>query len=168
MMKLLTILIIAAFFSCKTTENNSTVKNISKKEIEEIIHIAAEIKSGTNGAFVQKENTIITNNEDFRKVWVKVFANYSNKEAFPEIDFEKKTLILVTMGEQRSGGYSIKIGIISENSKTVNVNIIEGKPGPNCMNASVMTYPFHIVEIERGKSNKEFVFNTTEEVYKCD
>ncbi len=71
------------------------------------------------------------------------------------------------MGEQRSGGYSVKTSTIVETRKNITINVIESKPGSNCITTSVITYPFEIIEFDRGKTNKKFIFKTVENVYEC-
>jgi hypothetical protein len=159
-MRIFLITLATIFFSCKTNQVVST----TSFEPKNITYI--ELNSGTNGDFPEKTNKIINNQNDYNEAWTAAFKRFFDKQKPARIDFETKMILLVTMGEKTSGGYTIKIDSITENEKTIVVTVLETSPGKNCMNTSVMTYPHQIVELK--KSSKEIVFKTVEKTYNCD
>ena len=97
--------------------------------------------------------------------WNAAFSRFSDQPKPAKIDFENQLILLVTMGEKNSGGYSIKIDSIVENEKTIVVTILETSPGKSCITTSMMTYPYQMVELKN--STKEVIFKTIEKFYDC-
>ena len=144
-------------FSCKPTENSSD----HNKPL-----LFIELNAGKNGDFTQKVNRVISNQNDFNEVWDKAFSNFTDKEKTPEIDFKNKLILLVTMGQKNSGGYTIKIDQLTETQDNITVTILETSPGKSCVTSEVLTFPYQIVEID--KTTKKLVFETKEKVYDCN
>lgn len=168
-MRYIIIATLTFLFSCKAAENTSTSEESTKDTINNTNVVNVEfnvIKSGTNGGFTKKYNEVITSNEDFQKTWDRAFINMTEKSPLPEIDFENKMLILVTMGEQNSGGHKIEVSGVNVAPDGVGISILETKPGKKCMSTSAMTYPYQIVEI--SKSDKKVGFFTKEHFSACE
>ena len=160
---LLLILTLCTFFACKSSEQTKTANPpiATEKPIEFNV-----IKSGTNGIYKSATELKIEESAKLDAVWAELFKNYSRQAPIPIVDFTKNSVIVVTMGEQNSGGHSIKISSVSETDKAIIVNIEESKPGSTCITTSVMTYPFQLIEIP--KSDKKFIFNRTKKVIECE
>lgn len=124
------------------------------------------IKSGINGDFPTQKKLVITNEEEFKKAWANAFKNFLKKDTPPKIDFETKLIILVTMGEKSSGGYTINISDISENKNKVVVTVLNSIPEASCPTTSALTFPFEFIQLD--KTTKEIVFKTIENTLKCE
>ena len=111
------------------------------------------IAKGYFSTHSNKGNYIITNKDDFKKLWDETIADNT---AITEIDFSKDMIIAVFQGTKSTGGYSIGITSISESEDNVEVTIEETEPSPDSMTAQVMTSPYQIVKI--GKVDKEVMF----------
>jgi protease stability complex PrcB-like protein len=158
-MRVFLLIAIIVLVSCKPSETVSPVV------LESQAIAFVELNSGTNGDFPEKSNKVISNQTDYNDAWGAAFSRFFDKQKPARIDFENKMILLVTMGEKTSGGYTIKIDSIKEDEKTLVVTILETSPGKGCMNTSVMTYPYQIIELK--KSKKEVVFKTIEKIYNC-
>lgn len=90
------------FISCKNSASTAT-------ETKLLPVATTEINTGHNGRFNKKITQIIKTEEAFKAAWKLAFANYSTKEPLPEVNFDTDEIILVTMGEQNSGGNSIEV-----------------------------------------------------------
>lgn len=76
------------------------------------------------------------------------FINKTRKPGFalPKINFDKETVIILCLGEKRTGGYGIKVNNIIESEEEIQVFIKEIKPSGD-MVATVITRPFYIAKI---------------------
>ncbi|OFY88983.1 MAG: hypothetical protein A3K10_17795 [Bacteroidetes bacterium RIFCSPLOWO2_12_FULL_31_6] len=153
------LLLTTLLFSCKTNQTISTV--VAEPQIIPFV----ELSVGLNGDFSEKINKIITNQNEYNAAWNAAFSRFSDQPKPAKIDFENQLILLVTMGEKNSGGYSIKIDSIVENEKTIVVTILETSPGKSCITTSMMTYPYQMVELKN--STKEVIFKTIEKFYDC-
>ncbi len=160
-MRILTITLLIFLISCKTGEKFPLPEEeFNLKNIEFTI-----LKEGTNSGYKQLGNVLIYKLSRLDMVWDSLFLNYSRKPPIPVIDFEIKQLVWIGMGEQRSGGYSIKVKSVIERKKELIINIIESKPGKTCMTTSVITQPYQLIEIP--KTNKKIIYNRVENIYEC-
>ena len=96
---------------------------------------------------------------------MKMFGKYPRKPPIPMVDFETKQLLLVTMGEQANGGYTIKVSTIEKSIKGILVTIEDAKPGKACDNTSAITYPFQLIEMP--KTEKEITFARVSKINTC-
>lgn len=160
-MRLLIITTITLLFSCKVSENTNKVKT-EPVDNEIAFNLVYE---GTNSGFLEKKEQIITNQTDFEKSWNIALVNYLERNPVPTIDFEKNQVILITMGEQTSGGYTLKTDSVTNIKTGIAINATAKKPGASCMTTSVMTYPYQMISIP--KTNQKIEFKITEDIYDC-
>ena len=167
--------ILVVFASCKstketskevtntttTTENTNTAAAPTFKEV-----IFSTLSEGNNGGFMGKQNVVITSQEKLEEVWNEAYSNYMKKPAVPLVSFESKMVLLVTMGEQNNGGFSIKVASITEHENNIIVIVEETIPGNSCMTTSVITFPYEIIEMPT--TLKKIVFKNVEKVYSCE
>ena len=105
---------------------------------------------------VGKRLEVITNQESFEEIF---HAVHESSEALPEINFEEKIVIAVLAGERPSSGYSIEIDRIEEGASALIISVVTTKPGDGCVVNTVITYPYHFVQI--SKIAKEILFKET-------
>ncbi len=155
-------LFIALFFliSCKSNQVITPIE--SKPQVVSFV----ELNSGTNGGFPEKSHKVITDQTTFNIMWEAAFERFSDPQKPPRIDFENKMIVLVTMGIQNSGGYSIKVSTGIETDSDITLTVLETKPGASCATSDVMTFPYQIIELK--KSKKEVIFKTTNKVFDCE
>lgn len=154
-MKLLAIILVSLLFSCKTSEKGKTVKEVVKEKAETITF--KEIASGENAKYKKVKTIIITTQQEMDLAWVKMFNAHSRKPPIPMIDFETNQLLLVTMGEQVSGGHSIKVNSIVKAAEGLVVTIENTKPGESCNTTSALIYPFQLVEMPKTEAVLSYV-----------
>lgn len=158
-MKLLAIALITCLFSCKVCEKKKTEEvKINTEVLEKTTTIEfSEIKSGENSDYKKPQNLILTTQTEMDLAWGKMFAAYDRKPAIPMVDFESKQLLLITMGEQPSGGYASKVKSINSTPKGIIVTIEDTKPGKSCNTTSALIYPFQLVEMPKTEEAISFV-----------
>ncbi len=77
-------------------------------------------------------------------------------ESLPEIDFQREIPLLVTLGKQPTGGYSINIDQVVKDSSGLVITISRRSPGADDFVSMALTYPYDFVTIAR-KGIKETV-----------
>jgi len=158
-MRLLAIVLITVLFSCKASEKETLIGvKGDEKNVETTENIGfTVIKSGENSTYKKTQNIIITTQQEMDLAWGEMFAAYSRKPPIPMMDFETKQFLLVTMGEQASGGYSIKVKSITKTDNKTTVTIEDTKPGKACNTTSALIYPFQLIEIPKIAEKLNFI-----------
>jgi hypothetical protein len=83
----------------------------------------------------------------------------------PQIDFENYQVIAGGLGMRTSGGYMILVKDVLEFEHEIYVNIIDIRPGNNCIVTSEITYPSTIIVIK--KTSKPIKFFVSKYTSKC-
>ncbi len=74
----------------------------------------------------------------------------------PQVDFTKQTVLAVFAGPKKSGGYSIKVTSVKLSGKELQVRYHLTEPEKGKLTSQVLTYPSHIVKIDRRKASGDF------------
>ncbi len=85
-----------------------------------------------------------------------VVDGQGNKLEAPEVDFSTRMLVGVFSGEKPTGGYSIAIQRVLEDSKKLVVEYKEKSPPPEAMVIMVVTYPCQIISLPLSGKPVEF------------
>ncbi len=73
----------------------------------------------------------------------------SSSESLPDVDFEKDMVVLIAVGARSSAGYRVlPVSVRAEGDKTL-VKVKERSPPPDSIAASVITYPFVALVVEK-------------------
>jgi hypothetical protein len=94
-------------------------------------------------------NTLVTNDVQWTEVWGKHSANEKQVEAVPKIDFNKESVILVAMGEKRTGGYAIEVFAVEDSADSYVVRVRTKAPRPGGFQLQALSAPFHIVAVPK-------------------
>lgn len=113
------------------------------------------ISKGFNSGHIEKKHYVIENEAEWKNLWGKTNSISIPQPELPEVDFNKEMVIAVFQGEKSTGGYSIEIVNIVEDSK-ITVFYKEFSPEPGDFVTQALTQPYHIVKIK--KTDKEIVF----------
>jgi protease stability complex PrcB-like protein len=118
-----------------------------------------DIKVIAKGAFSgiqQPEQIVITNATQWAELWKQHTVKREPKPELPEVDFSKQTLLFVSLGEKRTGGYSVEIAdLLKENGKVV-VLAKSHAPKPGGFQIQAITAPFIIVAVPKLDGKVEF------------
>lgn len=82
-----------------------------------------------------------------------------------QINFAKKTALLVAMGQRMTGGYSIEILSVIQKEGKINVSADMISPGKNCITTQVVNYPSMLILIP--KTDKEVNWIITNTIKDC-
>lgn len=125
-----------------------------------------EINKASYSGLEQAENLYIDNASDWAEFWSRAYSTQTPKPDLPEVDFSNTVILAACMGSRNSGGYGIEISNTKMEGETVYVDVVNISPGINCMNTMAITYPYHVIQLEKG-SIKKAVFNVEERVDDC-
>ncbi len=111
-----------------------------------LFQTANDMISGSN----EKEDVLITTQEEFDTVWQQLFGQMDPSQAppKPEMDaeyFDRSTVIAVFAGQKSSGGYSIEPLLVWEEADRIEIVVQETAPRGNAL--TVITTPYSIFSI---------------------
>ncbi|HWI61717.1 MAG TPA: protease complex subunit PrcB family protein [Symbiobacteriaceae bacterium] len=70
--------------------------------------------------------------------------------ALPEVDWTREAVLVLDMGEQRTGGYRIAVtGVARTPAGEVEVSLEVQKPAPGSFVAQVITHPYAVARVPR-------------------
>ncbi len=84
----------------------------------------------------------------------------------PGVDFSKDIVIAVAAGQRPSGGHEIAVKQISQTSGELTIEVVETRPGPNCIATTSLTQPVDVVVVPRVNS-RGWSFVDQHEVRAC-
>ena len=73
--------------------------------------------------------------------------------------------VVVFMGEQLTGGYSIEVNSIEDNEGKTNISVNEEKPADDAIVMMALTYPYQVIRINDGIAPNFTVANQDGEEY---
>ena len=118
------------------------------------------IRTVAKGAFsglTEAKEQIIKNQKEWQEVWPKLSARLRDGAKVPEVDFAKEMLVLVSMGEQRTGGYNIEISKVEISEDKLKVHVNRREPASGGFNLQVLTAPFHVVAVPKNNLKAQFL-----------
>jgi len=91
---------------------------------------------------------------DSQAEWDDFWARHKIREsptpAQPAIDFAQHSVVAVVDKQESSGGFTMEVDSVTEQDAALHVHATRTEPGPDCVVATVLTQPFHIVRIGRS------------------
>jgi PrcB C-terminal len=123
------------------------------------------IARGNSGAITQRTQFVVRDVGAWRRLWRRLQGGRVPAPRLPRVDFSRYMLIAVTQGQQRTGGYSIRVKSIEEDSRRLRVTVAERAPGQYCVTPQLLTEPYVVVRLKR--SAKRVVFTRQRTVYDC-
>jgi hypothetical protein len=96
------------------------------------------------------------------KMHIETQAQYDalgDADIFPgKIDFDANDLVIVALGEQPTGGYSVNIESIQIQGGELAVTGKASAPGADAITTQVLTYPYSAVLIENTSADKVVLY----------
>lgn len=69
----------------------------------------------------------------------------------PCVNFDKDLVVAVSMGEQPSGGYEMRISRMYRSGSQVTVVVDVDRPSPAAVTTMVLTHPGHVVKVPKSR-----------------
>ena len=92
---------------------------------------------------------VVTNTAQWTELWKKHSARRTPSTPPPEIDFEKESVLFVTLGQKHSGGYSVEITALREANGKIEILVKTRAPKPGGLQLQAITAPFHIAAVPK-------------------
>lgn len=145
-------------------ENILDLFDSSKNALTRIEAYPKVIKSNKN---IERERAVITSKEEFDALAAKILDNPSEL-AFPEVNFEKENLLVVTTQKNETTGYTIKVKSAKKNEAENKLEILIqlNKPGESCVNSEEPNIAVDIVKI--SKDSGQVSFDKEEKTVECN
>jgi len=67
------------------------------------------------------------------------------------IDFSTEQVVLLSMGTQNSGGYTIAVESVNDAGEFIELNVVLSSPGAGCLSIGALTHPYQVVTINSLK-----------------
>jgi len=113
-------------------------------------------------------NQWLTNPNDYQAVSLAISQQMTGDTAprLPPVNFEKSRALLVSMGQQRTGGYAVNLAKqqlrIDNDAAIVEVQWLEPEPG--MMLVQMLSNPCLLIEVPRGEYRKIQVLDQSKHV----
>ncbi len=107
------------------------------------------ILQSTSSGIGYSVDRVIYNQAALEAFWNEAHAGFHPLPPTPEIDFNKRMVIIAAMGLQISPRHFIEITRIERVKTMVKVFIEETQPGKGCSPVGLFTNPVHMVETDR-------------------
>lgn len=99
---------------------------------------------------------VIRSDSAWTAFWETVHGTRSPRPEAPEIDFGRRTVIAVAMGQRPTGGHAIDIEAIHRNDGALHVVVLETSPGPSCGTTQALTQPVLAVGVPAAEGRVTF------------
>ncbi len=150
-MRITALILLTLFISNCSSSKSSTVAKSTKINFEPIIQETQGGFAMAKFLIIKEENTVINIYNQINKIHTPGFK-------IPTIDFNKKMLIALFMGEKNTGGFHISVDHILRSSNKTTVFVKE--TAPQGMATMTITSPFCFVLVD--KSDSKIIFKKTQ------
>jgi len=79
--------------------------------------------------------------------WAALTANQADPSARPEVDFDEETVVVLLLGERRTGGYAVDIARVIEHRTEVEVVVRVERPAAGEMVTQALTSPYLVASV---------------------
>ncbi len=126
------------------------------------------LASGQQSAVRVPVARAIADPELWADVWAALHANRHPQPDRPEVDFERETVVVLLLGERRTGGYSVRITSVIPRGDVVEVKVEVESPGPDDMVTQALTAPYLIATIPYAEVDVAFSGDDLERGFEGD
>lgn len=113
-----------------------------------------ELARGQHARGDDRHFELVTTSDRLAEIWHRVGG------APPAVDFDTRSVIVVFMGQQSSGGHTVTVASAERRGDVLHVTVRLRVPGVGCMTTQALTSPFQVVSIPAGSAHAEFTTET--------
>ena len=114
------------------------------------------LSQGTFSGIQTQSEIVVTNAAQWAEVWTKHSAQRTPKEEAPAVDFEKETVLFVTLGSKPTGGHRVDIAEVRQAGEKAEVLVRIRAPRSGGFSIQALTAPYHAVAIPKIKGPVKF------------
>lgn len=119
------------------------------------------LTQGWQSGIEARREVVVRDAGSFRALWAGHVAGRSPPPPLPAVDFSRELVVAVFAGAQPTGGYSLSPPSLEIGRGRTLVRFVLKRPGPNCLSTQVVTQPFAMVRIPKGKATVEIKVTET-------
>lgn len=108
---------------------------------------------------------VIRDHATWRDMWAAIWGSMVPERPLPEVDFTRDMVVVVALGERRTGGYNVLVSSAWETEGRVTVEARTRMPGTACFVTQAFTYPLDAVRVPRRDG--PVTFTNRVETYDC-
>jgi len=84
---------------------------------------------------------LITDAAEWQKIWVQMSVGLSEVPTLPAVDFQRHSVVVVSLGQRPSGGFNASMELASVDGSKAHVIVTERAPGAQCVVTLEVTHP---------------------------
>ncbi len=154
------------FGLCSTSlgqEDPATQQSIENQDKPLLIE-TIPVKWSDFGGQCTEAQYVIHTREVWEELWPTLQAHHAHDlSKLPEIDFDTEMVIAAFMGSCNTGGYSIRVDQVLENTERLKVIVRKRTPPPWGLVTQAFTCPIHLVKLPR--SDKPVCFEIGRQIH---
>ncbi len=140
---LLAFIFLITFSNCDSTKK--TQQNNPNADFT-ILH------KSEHGGKEEKSYDIIKTNSERSQLLLNLNLDEETLQQLKDVDLNKHTLLALHMGQKNTGGFSIGVSDVEENSNTTYVTVEQETPEPGAMVTMALTSPYCIAVIDKNET----------------
>lgn len=105
----------------------------------------------SNSGIREKRVLVVRNDAEWQRAWGTLHANRKPVPALPAIDFAEKIAVVYALGEQVSGGFSVRIISAALSGNNLQLIVEIRRPSPTCIVTSSITAPADVILLPRSE-----------------
>jgi hypothetical protein len=110
------------------------------------------ISQSDNSGVEEARQVVVRTPEAWKALW----KEHAPGRPMPAVDFTKAMVVGVFLGSRNTAGYRVTITAIEREESNAVVTYREERPGAGDLLAQVITFPHHLVRIERIAGEVKF------------
>ncbi len=130
--------------ACKTVESVDTDRVEHGREsvpVRDLAHGSC--------ALAERKQLVIRDERTWSMIWAQLQGTPDATSSLPAVDFANELVVVMSQGQQMSGGFDIEITAVEDTGTELLVRARERIPGPYCMVTMALTHPYHAVAVPR-------------------
>lgn len=104
----------------------------------------------------ERRRNLVRTEAEWHELWSEIAGHRVPPPEPPQVDFERRMVIVAAMGSKPTGGYAIDIARVRTEGDRIVVEVVETSPGPGCMTTQAFTAPVVAVTVEKRAGEAEF------------
>lgn len=94
-----------------------------------------------------RRREVIRSRAEWEAFWDELTEGRRPQPRVPSIDFDREIAIVAAMGQQPTGGHSIRIDEVRRTPAGLSAVVVETTPGPGCVVTQAVTAPVHVTRV---------------------
>jgi hypothetical protein len=99
---------------------------------------------------------VVRDDAAWAEAWAKLYATTDAPPPRPPVDFAKEMVLVASLGMRRTGGFAATIARTELADGVLRVEVVEKRPGADCMTTQALTYPVALARVARHDGAIEF------------